>query len=174
MKNDIRIREMIDGDVEIISNAFLKQDWNKPASQYVQYFQESLEGKRTILVADYDGEFAGYVTIVWKSDYPPFQAHGIPEIVDFNVLVKYQRRGISNTLMETAEHYVAKCTDIVGIGVGLTTDYGAAQILYVKRGYIPDGLGVFQQGRYLKYGEQVQVDDDVTLYFTKRLNSVEK
>ena len=30
---------------------------------------------------------------------------------------------------------------IVGIGVGLYPDYGSAQRLYIKRGYLPDGHG---------------------------------
>ena len=172
--NDIRVREMIDDDCEIISNAFLKQGWNKPISQYVRYLHESHEGKRIVFIAEYKGEFAGYVTILWESDYPPFSARGIPEIADFNVLKKFQRQGVGNLLMEIAEQYVAKRTSIVGIGVGLTSDYGAAQILYIKRGYIPDGLGVFYKGQHLKYGEQAQVDDDLVLYFTKPIFSFAK
>jgi len=172
--NEIRVREMIDNDSDIISKAFLNQGWNKPISQYIQYLQETREGKRTILIAEYKGEFAGYVTILWESGYPPFSTHGIPEIADFNVLKKFQRQGIGNMLMKTAEQYVAKHTGIVGIGVGLMSDYGAAQILYVKRGYIPDGLGIFYKGQHLKYGEQAQVDDDLVLYFTKPVSSSAK
>jgi GNAT superfamily N-acetyltransferase len=168
--NDIRVREMVDDDSEIISNAFLNQGWSKPVSQYIQYLQETREGKRTVLIAEYKGEFAGYVTVLWVSDYPPFNTHGIPEISDFNVLKKFQRQGIGNMLIESAEQYVAKQTSIVGIGVGLTSDYGAAQILYVKRGYTPDGLGIFYLGQHLKYGEKAKVDDDLVLYFTKPLS----
>lgn len=168
--NEFHVREMIDNDSEVISKAFLNQGWNKPVSQYIQYLQETREGKRTVFIGEYKGEFAGYVTILWESGYPPFSAHGIPEIADFNVLKKFQRQGIGNMLMESAEQYIAKHTDTVGIGVGLLSDYGAAQILYVKRGYIPDGLGIFYKGKHLKYGEQAQVDDDLVLYFTKSLS----
>ncbi|MCE7986396.1 MAG: hypothetical protein DYG89_34930 [Caldilinea sp. CFX5] len=52
---------------------------------------------------------------------------------------------------------------------GLTGDYGAAQILYSQRGYVPDGRGLFQHGKYLNYGEQIWIDDALTLYLTKRL-----
>ena len=44
-------------------------------------------------------------------------------------------------LLEIAEKEVATKGDIVGIGVGLYEDYGPAQRLYIKRGYIPDGKG---------------------------------
>jgi hypothetical protein len=53
--------------------------------------------------------------------------------------------------------------------VCLHADYGAAQILYVRRGYIPDGRGVWQDGRALKFGDQAIVNHDLTLYFTRRV-----
>ncbi len=59
---------------------------------------------------------------------------------------------------------------IAGIGVGLIADYGAAQILYVKRGYLPDGNGISQRGKYLKHTDQVTVDDDLVLYLRKNLS----
>lgn len=58
---------------------------------------------------------------------------------------------------------------VAGIGVGMTPDYGAAQILYVKRGYIPDGRGLTKDGLPLVYGGQVTIDDSLTLYFLKSL-----
>jgi hypothetical protein len=59
---------------------------------------------------------------------------------------------------------------VVGIGVGMDADYGSAQRMYVKRGYIPDGRGLFSHGHWVRYGEQVIVDDDLILCFTKELN----
>lgn len=56
-----------------------------------------------------------------------------------------------------------------GIGVGMSPDYGAAQRLYVRRGYIPDGRGLVSRGRPVVWGAAVVVDDDLALYFTKRL-----
>ena len=39
---------------------------------------------------------------------------------------------------------VAVSDRVIGIGVGLTPDYAAAQHLYPKLGYVPDGLGTHQ------------------------------
>ena len=39
--------------------------------------------------------------------------------------------------------------DVVSLAVGLHTGYGQAQRLYIKRGYIPDGTGVWYQGQTL-------------------------
>ena len=54
-------------------------------------------------VAQIEDAFAGYLTVVWSSDYAPFKGAGIPEIVDLNVLVKYRRRGIAAALLEAAD-----------------------------------------------------------------------
>ncbi|MBS4201874.1 GNAT family N-acetyltransferase [Bacillus sp. FJAT-49732] len=161
------IRDLRIEDCEIISTAFAEQGWNKPVSQYESYFTEQKEGVRKILVAEFDNQFAGYLTIRWKSDYEPFDSKGIPEIVDLNVLIKFRKKGIAAALMDEAERIVSEKCDCIGIGFGLTGDYGAAQRIYVKRGYIPDGLGMSKSGRFLTYGDQITVDDDLALYLTK-------
>jgi hypothetical protein len=51
----------------------------------------------------------------------------------------------------------------------MTADYGAAQHLYVRRGYLPDGRGLHYADRSLSYGDTVTVDDALVLNFTKRL-----
>lgn len=181
MSGETTLREMAEADAPVIAAAFAAQGWQKPIAQYLHYWQEHLAGQRAVLLAEYGvlgeyaGEFAGYVTIVWESEYPPFRQAGIPEIVDFNVLLKYRRRGIGAALMDAAEARIAAAAraaaraPVAGLGVCLHSDYGAAQALYIRRGYVPDGRGVFYQGRYPQYGEQVEIGDDLTLYLTKRL-----
>ena len=167
----LHIRLLAAQDIQPIAAAFLALGWNKPASQYERYLAEQEAGTRTIFVALIDDVFAGYVTINWQSSYPSFQAENIPEIQDFNVLPHLRRQGIGNRLMDEAEKTVAERFPVVGIGVGLFADYGSAQRMYAQRGYIPDGLGLFNGERFLKYGDQAIVDNDLTLQFTKRLNS---
>lgn len=41
----------------------------------------------------------------------------------------------------------AETSDTVCLGVGLHSGYGAAQRMYVLRGYVPDGSGVWYEGR---------------------------
>jgi GNAT superfamily N-acetyltransferase len=164
-----QIRLLEAGDTQPIANAFQALGWNKPAAQYARYLLEQQAGVRTVFVALINNAFCGYLTIAWQSDYPPFREGNIPEIQDFNVLPQFRRQGIGTQLMETAERAVAAHSAIVGIGVGMYPDYGAAQRLYVLRGYIPDGRGLFSNGEWVKPGMQVVVNDDLVLYFTKRL-----
>lgn len=166
----LKIRRQNPHDAEQIAAAFVEQGWkDKTARQYEQYYKWQEAGVRDVLIAEFKGAFAGYLTIVWSSTYAYFKEKGIPEIVDFNVLKKYQRLGIGTALMDAAENRIREVSTIVGIGVGLYTDYGPAQILYIKRGYIPDGNGISHSGETLPKGASVTVDDGLTLSFTKSL-----
>ena len=166
----VEIRPLLHEDIAPIANAFAEISWNKPASQYQGYLSEQESGQRLVLVATIKGIFAGYLTIVWESSYPPFRESRIPEIVDFNVLPKFQRQGIGTQLMDAAEQNIAARSSTAGIGVGLTHDYGAAHILYIKRGYIPDGQGISWNDKFCQYGDQVFVDDSLKICFTKQLS----
>lgn len=165
------IRKLLTEDISSIAEAFAKIGWNKPASQYERYLSEQSAGTRQVFVAFEDSEFAGYLTIVFESKYPPFADEKIPEINDFNVLPKFRRRKIGTKLMDEAERFIGQISNTVGIGVGLDASYGAAQRLYILRGYVPDGRGISWQNSFPKYGERVTVDDDLNLYFTKNLKN---
>lgn len=169
MKGNLKIREIRKADCQIISESFKKQGWDKPASQYEQYLKFQETGERDIIIAELNQEFAGYLTLKWKSDYKPFQMKRIPEIVDFNVLKKYQRLGIGSKLMDEAEERIKKISDIAGIGFGVYKDYGAAQILYINRGYKPDGNGMVKNSIPLKFGDSIIIDDSIVFYLTKNL-----
>ena len=106
---------------------------HKPAAPYRRYLAEQEEGRRLAFVAEWRGEFAGCVTLVWVSDYRPFADRQIPEICDLNVLPAHRRQGIGNALLDRAESAAAARSKVVGLGVGLYSDYGAAQRIYVRR-----------------------------------------
>ena len=166
---EISIRPMVDADCAVIASAFHREGWNKPRELFERYLHERTEGKRDVLTAEFGCEAAGYVTINWGPEYPIFRERYIPEIADLNVLKKFRRHGIGTRLMNEAERIISERSDVAGIRVGLTADYGAAQRLYVKCGFIPDGHGVSQRRRFFRYGDELIVDDDLTLAFTKQL-----
>jgi ribosomal protein S18 acetylase RimI-like enzyme len=166
---DLAIRAMEEKDIPVITQSFADLGWNKPAQLYQRYLMEQTYERREVLVAFANGQFAGYLTICWKSTYPPFREKNIPEIVDFNVLPAFRRMGAGTQLMDAAEDAIARVGPMAGIGVGMTPDYGAAQRLYVLRGYIPNGLGLHWREHHVRYGEHVIVDDDLAIYLTKEL-----
>ncbi len=168
-KTEPLIRLLEPGDIPEIAQAFQQLGWNKPASQYERYRMEQEWGVRAVFVAFAEERFAGYLTIYWVSTYAPFGKEKIPEIVDFNVLPKYRRQGIGSALMDRAENEIVKVSPVAGLGVGLTPDYGAAQRLYILRGYVPDGRGMYHRNHYPVDGEHVLVDDDLAIFLTKEL-----
>lgn len=154
-----------------MSSTFSRLGWDKPASQYLRYFSEQKRGERDVPVAFVEGEFAGCVTVMRNPEYPPFRSEGVPEIRDLNVLPRFRREGIATRLMDEAERLAVGRSSVVGIGVGMTVDYGAAQRMYAERRYVPDGQGLIWNGEPVTHGEHVPVDDDLVLFFTKKLGS---
>ena len=165
---NLKIREILPSDAATFAAAFAELGWDKPAALYSKYLKEQDEGLRNVLVATIGEGFAGYVTVIWESGYEPFRKEGIPEIQDFNVLPKFREQGIGTALMDRVEEMVAERSDVVGIGVGMYPDYGSAQRLYVKRGYVPDGRGLTYNGKVLGPFEKTINDDSLVLHFVKR------
>lgn len=165
--NEVTIRTMEDADAQIICAAEVAQGDHVTVEKYKTRLRDQAEGRCAALVAQYRGDVAGYINVYYDSTWGAFANRGLCEIVDFGVLEKFRRRGIGRTLMDAAEALAFAKADTVYLGVGLHAGYGSAQRMYVKRGYIPDGSGVW-------YGETVCApysacinDDDLVLYFSK-------
>jgi GNAT superfamily N-acetyltransferase len=171
MRGFPEIRKLRPGDVDEVVAAFEAIGWRKPASQYVRYLDEQECGTRAVWVAFVDAAFAGYLTVNWSPAYPPFRDASIPEIQDLNVLPRNRRCGIATALLDRAERAIAERSGRAGIGVGMDGDYGAAQRLYVRRGYVPDGRGLTYRNRALRHGDETRVDDDLVLYLTREMTA---
>ncbi len=166
---NVIVRAPLVADELLINAALVQQGWSRRPGLYARYLQMHEDGTRDVLVAEAGNTFAGYLTIAWQSDYAGFASQNIPEIVDFNVLISQQRRGVGTCLMDEAEARIARRSPLAGIGVGVTASYAAAHALYLKRGYLPDGAGLCHHGKPLTHGSTTVVDDSLNLYFTKRL-----
>ena len=161
------IRNMIKSDIESLSHGFMNQGWPGREEILARYFLEQESGEREVLVAEIDGAVAGYITILPSAKHGPF-AEVYPELSDFNVFEPFQNQGIGNLLLEEAEKRVKLISDKVTLGVGLHSGYGPAQRLYMKRGYIPDGTGVWYQNQPLEMNTTIQNNDDLVLYLSKK------
>lgn len=164
------IRFLTPSDINMMVKAFAKVAWNKPASIFENYLLEQEKNERIVWLAFQQETFSGYVTLKWNSAYPYFKEQNTPEINDLNVLPQFRRQGIAAKLLDIAEEKTKQTHKTIGLGVGLYADYGSAQRLYVKRGYIPDGNGVTYQGQSVTPGHLVCLDDDLVLWFIKSFN----
>ena len=161
------IRSMKETDIQAILEIFTSQGWEKPLWVLQKYYDEDLTESRLLFVAEWEGQVAGYTTLMKEAEHGPFAYNGIPYVCDFNVFKRYQRRGIGSKIMDCAEKAAFEKHDSICLGVGLYTDYGNAQRMYAKRGYIPDGSGVWYKNINLEPGEPCVNDDDLVLYLIK-------
>ena len=168
MKTTCSIRKMQESDIKDLSQGFISQGWPGREEILARYFLEQKSKEREVLVAEIDGVVAGYITILPSAKHGPF-AEVYPELSDFNVFGPFRNQGIGNQLLEEAEKRVKLISDKVTLGVGLHSGYGPAQRLYIKRGYIPDGTGVWYRNQPLEMNATIQNNDDLVLYLSKEL-----
>ena len=147
---NIQIRNMIKSDIINFNKEFKLQGWEKPISLFERYKQ-----------------VLGYATLIPNDENGPFANKKIPTLRDFNVLEKYQNKGIGTALLDKIEDTVKEYSKSICLGVGLHSGYGSAQRMYVKRGYIPDGSGVWYNNMLLEQNAQCRNDDDLVLYLIK-------
>ena len=160
------IVEMRTDHIGKINKNFADQGWDE--RNLDKYLQEQNSEDRIVLVYEKDDQVMGYITLVINPSSGPFKNTKIPEIKDFNVFEKYQNKGIGQALLDA----VIKKANApqVGIGVGLNPDYGKAVRMYIKNGFIPDGKGIYYKGEIVKAGDTCINDDDLNMYFTKRID----
>lgn len=168
-KDEIMIRDMRQSDAQLITNEEIAQGWDARVEKYEMRLRHQAEGKSISLVAEHEGRIAGYINIYPDSQWGAFANRGYSEIVDFGVLAKYRRQGIGGKLMDIAEQIASKYSDVVYLGVGLHSGYGSAQRMYVKRGYVPDGSGVWYKDEVCEQYADCCNDDELVLYLSKGL-----
>lgn len=142
--------------------------YKKKDGHWANYMQESTDGERVAVVAEFAGAVVGFCTLKFNSRYQNFVQQNIPEISDMIVAPPFRQRGIARALVTHLEG-VARQQGFthIGIGVGLYADYGPAQRLYVNMGYVPDGKGVTYNYETITPAQAYPVDDDLVLWFTK-------
>lgn len=143
---------------------------------YREHYDRCLERhnlkEMDIVLAMVEGEAIGFCFLNWEPKYGFFKTHGIPEIQDLNVSLPFRKNGIGRALIEYCEDVARSrgCHDL-GIGVGLDRTFGAAQRLYVRLGYIPDGSGVNYDRQQITPGEFRPIDENLSLMMTKFLKT---
>jgi len=158
-------------DIDILAEEFgIKQGWHdKTTELFTMYFDEHISSKRYVSVALVGDSIAGYATLLPNDEIGAFANRSIPVVCDFNVLKKFQRQGVGSALMDEIEKTAKQMSNEICLAVGLYKDYGTAQRMYVKRGYVPDGSGVWHNGRNLQPYEACVNDDDLVLWMSKTL-----
>ncbi len=169
----IRVRDMKYTDAREFWEEERAQGWHSEISKFRMRLEDQKSGKSLSLTAEYLGNPAGYIHVYPDAPNGAFGGSGYPEIVDFAVLEKYRRFGIGSKLMDIAEEIASRYAHRVYLGVGLHSGYGSAQRMYVKRGYIPDGSGVWYNDAVCEPYADCCNSDDLVLYLSKALQTAE-
>lgn len=165
----LKIRSMVESDAETFFKIFQSYGWNHEKETYQGYYRDQEKGARNVYVAEYEGKVAGYCTVVFRPQNGPWKGEAKPEICDLRVFNEYQHKGIGNRILSVLEEDVAAFADEVTLAVGLHYGYGRAQRLYVKRGYLPDGSGVWYGSQVVEQYADCCNDDSLNLYMSKKL-----
>jgi GNAT superfamily N-acetyltransferase len=145
--------------------------WKGHDKRWNRYLTEQGRGLREVLLADTGEAIVAYGSLAWVSQNPGFRKASIPEIQDLVVAEGYRKAGIATRIIRALEERArAAGRRQVGIGVGLYRDYGAAQRLYSRLGYVLDGAGVSYKNASVEPGSQVKVDDDLVIWMMRSLN----
>ena len=133
------------------------------------YFESAIEKGCLILIAAKGKRDVGFGVLNFEPKYSLYQKLDIPEIQDLNVIPEMRQQGIATLLMQAFEN-IARDQGVqsIGISVGLTKNYGPAQRLYCKLGYMPDGCGVTYDRQGVKGEESYPLDDDLALMLVKQ------
>lgn len=83
---------MMKTDIEKFVDGFSKQNWHKPYELFNDYYNQQENNEKSVIIAEINGDVAGYVTLLPYTKVGPFGNKNIPEIVDFNVLIKYKTK----------------------------------------------------------------------------------
>lgn len=171
MENKLEIKRFDNESyISEVQNEFSFRGMTREECYFEKCFQENQTGERVTLLAYYNGNFTGCSHLLMNSNYPFFKQNKIPEINDLNVFPEYRKMGIGTKIIEELEKIALDMGwNAVGIGVGLFKDYGNAQRLYSKIGFIPDGNGIQYDCKQVEPGTHVFVDDELVLFFTKKL-----
>ena len=169
VSDHLMIRELREEDIAPIVAAEIAQGWHSTPEKLKSRLVHAEIGRSVNFVALWDDIPVGYVSVYDGAIHGPYAGCGYPEIVDFNVLELYRQRGIGSALLDVCEAFAVETSDIVTLGVGLHCGYGAAQRLYVKRGFIPDGSGVWSERIVAEPYTMVENGDGLVLYMAKQL-----
>jgi len=134
------------------------------------YFEALFVKECIILIAEHGNKAVGFGVLNFEPKYALYKRLNIPEIQDLNVIPEMRQQGIATALIEEFEQIAkGKGAEHIGISVALTKDFGPAQRLYVKLGFIPDGNGVTCDRQAIQAHQPYVVDDDLCLMMVKDL-----
>ena len=168
---ECHIRPLREQDIAVLGDLYFPWSTREETiAKWRGYLDEQQNEARMARIVEQHGKIVGYGNLLPASQYPHFKQNRVPEINDVWVYEESRKKGVATALIVHFEQLAKqKGYTTIGMGVGLYRDYGAAQRLYFKLGYQPDGEGITYKQAAVIPGEKYAVDDDLILWLIKRL-----
>jgi len=158
-------------DISALYNVAEKMNAANETNYFEKCFNEVEDSKRIIVVVESksNNNILGYGQLIWSPIYAPFRKFSIPEIQDLSVIPEVRNIGIGSAIIDFLEEEAQKRSYLeIGIGVGVISRFGAAQRLYVRKGYIPDGMGVCYDDEPVDLYTMKPIDELLSIKLTKK------
>lgn len=166
----IEVRKATPEDIQTLYSLTSMENHVKDNDYFHRCLDEVLQGKREVFVVEQESRICGYCFYQRFPRYQPFRRLSIPEIQDIYIHPDDRQKGLATLLIgKCEEQALSEGKDMIGLGVGLTSNYGKAQKLYVKLGYEPDGAGAVYEREAVRAGQLYKLDDELCLMMVKRL-----
>ncbi len=170
LSEHIIIRQLSETDISPLCQATGDQS-EETMRYYAEQMAHQRDGECIALLAIYNSMLAGFAFLYYRCKWGGMGGKGIPGIVDLFVLPDFRNKGIASKLMDVAESIAAEYHHSVYLDVCLDSSHGAAQRLYIERGYVPDGKGVYYKEQICPIGAPCKNDDELTLCLVKQLKN---
>ena len=169
-----KTRNMTREDATVMLYSFSRQGEEKSQNLLLSYYSQQHKGERKVLIADYEGEILGYVTLLRNAKIGPYKDKFIPQIDDLNVFEPYRSSGLGEFLLNEAEKIAVKYCDTAILGISLIDDCDIAHKMFAKQDYKFMGTGIWNKDHKLSLHDNVTVDSDVKIYLIKDLDKTIK
>lgn len=170
LETTIRILPLTSEKIDAWMDANIVTRGGEEVPRLARFLDDAERGTRVIFAAWSGDNFLGHITVQDQSLYMPFRRAKMPEIVDLWVQPDYRRHGVGKLLLQAAVEYArSKKATAIGLGVGITDEFGPAHRLYALEDFKPDGMGAWANGVHVKTGDTITVNDGVLFMWAKEL-----
>jgi len=166
--SSLLIRSMRESDIDALALLLEQAHIERPYSALLDFYAGELSGSCRMFIAVANGSIAGYAALQNEAVYGPFSYNGVPYMGDFLVFPAFRKHGVGSRIMDTLERIAFRTHDAIGAGISMYADWGSAQRMCARRGYIPDGSGIWYLNERPEEGAPCTNDDDMILYMLKK------
>ncbi len=169
-ERSLEILTLNDGNEREFLDFVTRYDANGDPEYYQRCIDMNREGDLVLIMGKMNGTVIGFCLLNKVPKYSYFKKFNMPEVQDLRVAPEFRRNGYGRSLVQYCEELARKQEyDEIGISVGLDSSFGAAQRLYVRMGYIPDGGGITYDRKQVTVGEFKPIDGNLCLMMSKVL-----